>query len=79
VVFVLVHLLLLLVLKEDDIAKVAEFIHRGVKIAEQVNRSNPAAAKSLPKFFELLKVNPPPELIELREEVEAFAASFPMP
>jgi len=66
-------------LKEDDIAKVAEFIHRGVKIAEQVNRSNPAAAKSLPKFFELLKVNPPAELVALREEVEAFAASFPMP
>ena len=66
-------------LKEDDIAKVADFIHRGVQIAEQVNRANPAAAKSLPKFFALLRENPPPQLLKLRDEVEAFAASFPMP
>ena len=66
-------------LKEEDIAKVADFIHRGVKIAEEINRANPTAAKSLPKFFELLKVSPPAELVALREEVESFAGSFPMP
>jgi glycine hydroxymethyltransferase len=66
-------------LKEDDITKVASFIHRGIQIAEEINRSNPGAAKSLPKFFETLKSDTPASLRALRDEVEAFASSFPMP
>lgn len=66
-------------LLEEDISRVAEFIDRGIRIAIVINEQNPEAAKSLPKFFEILEHSAPDELAALRKEVEAFANSFPMP
>ena len=66
-------------LVEKDILKVADFIDRGIKIALDIVANVPTAARSLPKFFEYLEHNKPQALKDLHAEVEAFAASFPMP
>jgi glycine hydroxymethyltransferase len=65
-------------LVEKDLTKVAEFIHRAICIALELNK-NTEASKNLQKYFEILDTNPPAELQALHAEVEDFALSFPMP
>ena len=53
----------------------AEFIHRGVAIAKDVNASG--IGKKLADFKAALKANEWPAIEALKTDVEAFAAQFP--
>ena len=53
----------------------AEFIHRGVGIAKEVNASG--IGKKLADFKAALKGQEWPQIVALREDVEAFASQFP--
>ncbi|XP_043945523.1 serine hydroxymethyltransferase, cytosolic isoform X2 [Protopterus annectens] len=67
-------------LLEDDFRKVAQFIHRGIEITLQIqNDMNPKA--TLKEFKEKLaqEENYQTKCKLVREEVETFAAKFPMP
>ena len=64
--------------REQDIVHVAEYIDRAIKIASEINASDP---NQLVKDF---KVNMKQEQYakkfdQLKEEIEAFAEKFPMP
>ena len=65
-------------LKEKDFDRVVEFIDRGIKIAIELNKQHPEAAKSLKKFNAVCAQGNP-AIEQLKNEVEAFALSFPMP
>ena len=58
---------------EQDFVKVAEFVDRAVKIAADVK----SKTKKLKDFRDYLDTTTVPELVALRQEVEAYAASFP--
>ena len=60
---------------EKDFEQVAEFIHRGVGIAKDVNSSG--IGKKLVDFKAALKEREWPELTQLRNDVESFAGTFP--
>jgi len=61
-------------LKEEDFAKVAEFLHRGMQIALAIQKET---GKLLKNFLPAAENNA--ELKKLKEEVEAFAGNFFMP
>ena len=61
-------------LKEDDFRKVADFLERAATIAVRIQKS---AGKMLKKFVPAVKSDA--EIAALREEVQAFARTFPMP
>lgn len=65
-------------LKEDDIVQVASFIDRAIQIALEINLTNP---NQLVKDFKVnMKLEQYAQKIDaLKEEVEEFAAKFPMP
>jgi glycine hydroxymethyltransferase len=59
---------------EEDFHKVADFLHRGVVIAQRIQ------TVSGPKIVEFLKhLETDEELVALRKDVMEFAQSFPMP
>ena len=58
---------------EPDFDKVAEFVDRGVKIAQDVKKQT----GNLKSFKDSLDKNEPAALSELREEVEEFSKQFP--
>merc|ERR1719478_1800722 len=61
--------------EEAHFEQVAEFIHRGVGIAKEVNASG--IGKKLAEFKAALKGQEWPQIVALREDVEAFASQFP--
>lgn len=61
---------------ESDFEKVAEFLHRAVLIAAEVQEKLPG--KKLLKDFDAA-IRDVPAVVTLKDEVEAFAARFPMP
>jgi len=61
--------------KEEDFAKIGEFLHRAVQIALKVQDS--CGSKMLKVFAEALEGNE--EVAALKADVQAFAKSFPMP
>ncbi|CAF3670897.1 unnamed protein product [Adineta steineri] len=64
--------------KENDIIQVAIFIDRAVQIARNVNESNPN--QTVKDFKANMKLDQyAQKLDELKEEIETFAAKFPMP
>jgi len=67
-------------LKEEHIKKVAEFMHRAIQIALQVQKE---AGSKLLKDFERTALTGDGEgakaIKELRKEVRAFATQFPLP
>lgn len=67
-------------LVECDFKKVAEFIHRGIKLTLQIQASLDPKA-TLKEFKEALAHGEQHQqaVAELRAQVEAFAGSFPMP
>lgn len=60
--------------KEAEMEKVAEFLHRGMQIALNVQEK---VGKKLADFLPALENNE--ELKTLRQEVEAFARNYPLP
>ncbi|KAJ1919777.1 glycine hydroxymethyltransferase shm1 [Tieghemiomyces parasiticus] len=60
---------------EDDFVRVAEFLHRAVQIAIEVQSS--CGSRLLKDFIKALDGHA--ALAQLRTDVEAFATSFPMP
>jgi len=62
---------------EEDFAAVAEFIHRGVGIAKEINGAD-GVGRKLADFKAALKQREWPALRELRADVEAFASQFPV-
>ncbi|KAJ1922772.1 glycine hydroxymethyltransferase shm1 [Tieghemiomyces parasiticus] len=60
---------------EDDFVRVAEFLHRAVQIAIEVQSS--CGSRLLKDFVKALDGHA--ALTQLRTDVEAFATSFPMP
>ncbi|XP_054616695.1 serine hydroxymethyltransferase, cytosolic isoform X2 [Dunckerocampus dactyliophorus] len=65
---------------EDDFRKVAEFIHRGIELTLEVQRSLDPKAP-LKEFIQALAQEEKfqQRVAEIRTEVEAFASHFPMP
>jgi len=61
--------------EEQHFEQVAEFIHRGVGIAKDINGSG--IGKKLADFKAALKAQPYPAIEALRADVEAFASQFP--
>ncbi|KAL6063291.1 glycine hydroxymethyltransferase shm1 [Balamuthia mandrillaris] len=61
-------------LSEKDFEQVAEFLHRGVQAAIEIQSQS---GKLLKDFLAALPVNP--KLKALKEDVEAFASAFGMP
>ncbi|KAI8366375.1 serine hydroxymethyltransferase [Choanephora cucurbitarum] len=62
-------------LKEEDMVKVAEFLHRTVQIASDVQEK--CGSKLMKDFVAALEGNQ--EIAQLKKEVVEFARSFPMP
>lgn len=65
-------------LKEKDFETIVDFIDQGVKIALELNKL-PEAATTVKKFKEVCLAANSPKIAELKQKVEAFALSFPMP
>lgn len=64
-------------MKETDIEKIAEFIHRGIALTQEIQSD---CGPTLREFKEKLKEpNTVKNLAALREEVENFALQFPLP
>ncbi|XP_038123093.1 serine hydroxymethyltransferase, cytosolic-like isoform X1 [Cyprinodon tularosa] len=65
---------------EEDFKKVAEFIHRGIELNLEVQRSLDSKA-TLKEFLQALARGEKfqQQVAEIRAEVEAFARQFPMP
>jgi glycine hydroxymethyltransferase len=61
-------------LKEQDFVKIAEFLDRGMKIAIEIQKQS---GKMLKDFLAAVVDNA--EVKALKQEVEAWASSFPMP
>uniref|UniRef100_A0A1D1ZX01 Serine hydroxymethyltransferase n=1 Tax=Auxenochlorella protothecoides TaxID=3075 RepID=A0A1D1ZX01_AUXPR len=59
---------------ESDFAKVAAFVNRGVDIAKELKGKH---GPKLKDFRDALATDVPPQIQELKEEVEAFATQFP--
>ncbi|CAF1332916.1 unnamed protein product [Adineta ricciae] len=65
-------------LQENDIVRVAEFIDRAVKIAQEINQND--SNQLLKDFKANMKLDQhAKKLDELKEEIENFASQFPMP
>ncbi|GJQ12458.1 hypothetical protein GpartN1_g4294.t1 [Galdieria partita] len=62
--------------KEKDFEQVGEFLHRGLEIGLSIQQRT---GKKLQDFLEGLEVYYQPDLIGLRNQVESFASSFPIP
>lgn len=58
---------------EADFDRVAEYVDRGVQIAQDVKKKT----NKLKDFKDLLEKEEPKALVELREEVEEFSKQFP--
>uniref|UniRef100_A0A3Q3GA90 Serine hydroxymethyltransferase n=1 Tax=Kryptolebias marmoratus TaxID=37003 RepID=A0A3Q3GA90_KRYMA len=67
-------------LVEEDFKKVAHFIHRGIELTLEVQRSLDPKA-TLKEFIQALAQGEKfqQQVAEIRAEVEAFAGQFPMP
>ncbi|XP_069066208.1 serine hydroxymethyltransferase, cytosolic [Pleurodeles waltl] len=65
---------------EEDFKKVAHFIHRGIELTLQIQNDMPAKA-TLKEFKEKLACDEKYKstIQTIKEEVEAFAATFPIP
>ncbi|XP_038123066.1 serine hydroxymethyltransferase, cytosolic-like isoform X2 [Cyprinodon tularosa] len=65
---------------EEDFKKVADFIHRGIELTLEVQRSLDSKA-TVEDFIQALALEEKfqQEVAEIRAEVEAFARQFPMP
>jgi len=67
-------------MNEEDIKKVAEFLHRAIQLALQLQKE---AGSKLLKDFERVATTGDGEgakaVKELRKEVRAFAKRFPLP
>lgn len=61
-------------LKEQDFAKVADFLHRVVGIATEIQKTS---GKKLADFVKALESNQ--QLATVKKEVEEFASKFQMP
>merc|ERR1712216_871819 len=61
--------------EEAHFEQVAEFIHRGVGIAKDINASG--IGKKLVDFKAALKAQEWPEITALKDDVEAFSSQFP--
>jgi len=61
--------------EEAHFVEVAEFIHRGVGIAKEINGSG--IGKKLADFKTALKAKEWPAITALRDDVEAFCSQFP--
>merc|ERR1712216_1119404 len=61
--------------EEAHFDQVAEFIHRGVVIAKDINSSG--IGKKLADFKTALKAQEWPEITALKDDVEAFSSQFP--
>lgn len=63
-------------LTEEDFVKVAEFFDRGVAISETIRKATGSKFKD---YKAALEHGPDayPELVKLRDDVTAFARSFP--
>jgi len=61
---------------EADFEVVADFIHRGIQIAQKINQGE--NTKKL-KTFQTALEQDIPEITKLKKEVEQFARKFPMP
>jgi glycine hydroxymethyltransferase len=59
---------------EEDFVKVADFLHRGVELAVQIQSKS---GKLMADFEPALKTNE--DVKKLKEEVETFAKKFPLP
>lgn len=66
-------------LREADFERVGDFIDRGVKIALDLKASTPAPGKLKEFTAHAEAAHDRQDVAQLREEVEAFARSFPMP
>ncbi|KAG9509565.1 Serine hydroxymethyltransferase, cytosolic, partial [Fragariocoptes setiger] len=65
-------------LVEEDMDRVAEYIHKGIQLAKQVRAQG--KSNSMKEFNELMELDPNKAKIDaLREEVEAYARDFYMP
>ncbi|GIL59204.1 hypothetical protein Vafri_13895 [Volvox africanus] len=66
--------------QEKDFEQVADFIHRAIQIAKDCQARTPAPGK-LKEFKEYVEGTGAsrPDILALRNEVEALAQSFPMP
>ena len=62
-------------LEEAHFDQVAEFIHRGVGIAKEINAT--AGGKKLADFKAALGAQEHASITALRNDVEAFASQFP--
>lgn len=65
--------------READFERVADFIDRGIKIAIDLKASTPAPGKLKEFAAHTAEAEHRSDVTQLREEVEAFARSFPMP
>ena len=66
-------------LREADFERVGEFIDRGVKIALDLKNSTPEPGKLKEFTAHAEAAHDRQDVRQLREEVQAFARSFPMP
>lgn len=66
-------------MKEKECKQIAEFLDRGIKIAININNSDPANKKKVSNFVEALNKQEYPEITQLGKDVEHFASSFPLP
>lgn len=66
-------------MKESECKQIAEFLDRGIKIAVNINNSDPANSKKLSNFIQALNGQEHSEITKLCKEVEHFASSFPLP
>jgi len=65
-------------LSEKDMLKVADFIDQGFKLAIEISKASPSA--QLKDFKETMKTDVfKAKIHALKEKVEAFASTFPMP
>lgn len=59
---------------EDDFRQVADFVDRGVQITQDLKKKH---GPKLKDFKAYLETNVPPEIAELKDNVETFAKQFP--
>jgi glycine hydroxymethyltransferase len=63
-------------LDDADFKRVAEFIHRALQVGRELRQAG-VGAKKVKAFKDEILANTPPALRQLRQEVQAFAKSFP--
>ena len=65
---------------EDDFRRVGDLIHRGIQIAQECKDATPAPGKLADfRAYMASEGEARQDIAALRDEVEAFAGSFPMP